>query len=55
MTLVHGWFIFGQGILYNFLVSLKIWIWFKIFVHECDFRLPTVIILRVVWVFDVFY
>ena len=54
MVLVHGWFILGQGILCNFLVSLKIWIWFKIFVHGCDFRLPTAIILRVVWVFDVF-
>ena len=26
----------------------------KIFVHGCDFRLTTAIILRVVWVFDVF-
>ena len=54
MALVHGWFILGKMILCNFLVSLKIWIWFKIFVYGCDFRLPTVIILRVVWVFDVF-
>ena len=30
MALVHGWFILGQGILCNFLVSFKIWIWFKI-------------------------
>ena len=52
MALVHGWFILGQGILCNFLV--KIWIWFKIFVHGCDFGLTTAIILRVVWVFDVF-
>ena len=54
MALVHGWFILGQGILCNFLVSLKIWIWFKIFVHMFDFRLTTAIILRVIWVFDVF-
>ena len=52
MALVHGWFILGQGILCNFLV--KIWIWFKIFIHGCDFRLTTAIILRVVWVFDIF-
>ena len=52
MALVHGRFILGQRILYNFLV--KIWIWFKIFVHGCDFGLTTAIILRLVWVFDVF-
>ena len=28
--LVHGWSFLGQGILCNFHVSLKIWIWFKI-------------------------
>ena len=37
MALVHGWFILGKMILCNFLVSLKIWIWFKIFVYGCDF------------------
>ena len=30
MALVHGWFILGKRILCNFLVSLKILIWFKI-------------------------